>query len=70
MGAYFDLAAQLYGLPPPKRITRQQAEAQLSPTLLSFMSESRRLSNLRMKQELRLRLRYPDVSSGLMCSGA
>jgi hypothetical protein len=33
--------------------------------LLSFMSESRRLSNERLKRELRLRLHHPTVRSGL-----
>jgi hypothetical protein len=37
----------------------------LSPTLLSFMSESRRLKNDRLVRELRLRLRYPTVHEGL-----
>ena len=32
---------------------------------LSFMSESRRLDNTRLKRELRLVLRYPTVESGL-----
>ncbi len=66
MGAYFDLAAALCRLPPPPRITRAQAAGQLSPMLLSFMSESRRLDNRRLKAELRLRLRYPTVASGLL----
>jgi len=65
MGDYFDLAARLYGLPPPKRISRQEAKEQLSPMLLSFMSESRRMDNTRMKRELRLKLRYPTVDEGL-----
>lgn len=65
MGDYFDLAATLCGLPPPPRITRDEARVQLSPMLLSFMSESRRLANARLKQELRLRLRYPTVREGL-----
>jgi nucleoside-diphosphate-sugar epimerase len=65
MGAYFDLAAQLCGLPPPPRITREQAARELSPMLLSFMSESRRLANGRLKRELRLKLRYPTVREGL-----
>ena len=38
---------------------------QLSPVLLSFMSESRRIANRRMKMELGLRLRYPTVQQGL-----
>ncbi len=65
MGEYFDLAAALYGLPTPRRISREQARAELSPMLLSFMSESRRLDNRRMKKELRLKLRYPTVDVGL-----
>ena len=66
MGAYFDLAADLCRLPHPPRITRGQAAQQLSPMLLSFMSESRRLDNARLKRELRLRLRYPTVHEGLL----
>ncbi|MDO9436987.1 SDR family oxidoreductase [Hydrogenophaga sp.] len=65
MGDYFDLAADLYGLPRPPRLARDAAGDQLPLSLLSFMSESRRLSNLRMKHELRLRLRYPTVAQGL-----
>ena len=65
MGDYFDLAADLYGLPRPPRLARQEAAAQLPAMQLSFMSESRRLDNQRMKRELRLKLRYPTVSVGL-----
>ena len=65
MGEYFDLAADLCGLPRPPRISRAQAAAVLSPMQLSFMSESRRLDNRRLKRELRLRLRYPTVADGL-----
>jgi nucleoside-diphosphate-sugar epimerase len=66
MGDYFDLAADLCGLPRPRRIDLEQARAELSPMQLSFMGESRRLSNARLKRELRLRLRYPTVSQGLL----
>ena len=66
MGDYFDLAADLCHLPRPPRITRAEARLQLSPMLLSFMSESRRLANQRLKGELRLRLRYPTVREGLL----
>lgn len=65
MGEYFDLAADLCGLPRPPRLPREAAREQLSPMLMSFMSESRRLDNRRLKQELRLRLRYPTVEDGL-----
>ena len=65
MGDYFDLAADLYGLPRPPRIARGTAHTELPLMLLSFMAESRRLDNQRMKRELRLVLRHPTVASGL-----
>jgi nucleoside-diphosphate-sugar epimerase len=65
MGDYFDLAADLYGLPRPPRLPRALAQEQLPVMQLSFMSESRRMDNTRMKTELRLRLRYPSVIDGL-----
>jgi len=65
MGDYFDLAADLYGLPRPPRVSRGAAQDSLPVVLLSFMSESRRLDNRRMKTELRVRLRHPTVESGL-----
>lgn len=66
MGDYFDVAADLYGLPRPPRIPREGASAQLPVMLLSFMGESRRMVNRRMKEELRLRLRHSTVRSGLV----
>lgn len=65
MGDYYDLAADLYGLPRPPRVARADAVERLPLMLLSFMSESRRLRNERLKQELGLRLRHPTVASGL-----
>ena len=66
MGAYFDLAADLCGLPRPPRLSRADAALQLSPMQMSFMGESRRLLNHRLTQELRLQLRYPTVAEGLL----
>src|SRR5690606_19783147 len=65
MGDYFDLVADHFRLPRPRKITREQAQTILSPGMLSFMQESRRLKNVRMKQELRVRLRYPTVADCL-----
>jgi nucleoside-diphosphate-sugar epimerase len=65
MGDYFDTAAALYGLPPPPRISRIRAQLELGAMQLSFMSESRRMVNTRMKQELGLRLQFPTVIDGL-----
>jgi nucleoside-diphosphate-sugar epimerase len=65
MGEYFDLAADLYGLPRPPRVARSTAQDELPLMLLSFMGESRRLENARLKRELRMSLRYPTVDTGL-----
>ena len=65
MGDYFDMAAGLYGLAQPPRISRAQAQTELPAMQLSFMRESRRMVNTRMKRELRLQLRYPDTQAGL-----
>ena len=65
MGDYFDFAADLYALPRPPRIAPHQARQQLPLELLSFMGESRRLDNTRLKRELRMVLRYPTVERGL-----
>src|SRR5437868_5116560 len=51
-----------------RRVDRDEARTMLSPTQMSFMSESRRLRNDRLKKELRVRLRYPTVDSGLLPS--
>ena len=58
MGGWFDAVADAFRLPRPPRVSWEEAEGRLAPLLLSFMSESRRLSNARMKRELRVRLRY------------
>jgi len=68
MGDYFDFAADLYGLPRPPRIPRSTAHTELPLMLLSFMSESRQIDTTRMKKELRLKLRYPTVKTGLLAS--
>ena len=65
MGAYFEFVADRFGLPRPPRLGREQAVATLPAMQLSFMSESRRLDNTRLKCELGLRLRYPTIDQGL-----
>jgi nucleoside-diphosphate-sugar epimerase len=70
MGDWFDLVADRRGLARPPRISRAQAPDLIPAAQLSFMSESRRLVNRRMKQELGVRLRYPTVAHGLPAMAA
>jgi len=65
MAEYFDAVADACGMQRPLRLPRAELAGAVSPMLLSFMSESRRLSNTRLKNELGVRLRYPTVQAML-----
>lgn len=65
MGEYFDLVADRFGLPRPPRLPREQLRTAVSSTMYSFMTESRRLRNTRIKRELRVRLHHPTVADAL-----
>lgn len=61
MGDYFDAVADACGLARPPRLPRAELEKAVSPMMLSFMSESRRLCNRRIKDELKAKLDFPRV---------
>ena len=63
MGTHFDAVADAFGLPRAPRLSRADAARSLSPVQMSFLSESRRLDNRRLREELRLRLRYPTPAA-------
>lgn len=65
MGDWFDVVADHLGLPRPPRLPKEQVIAAVTPAMRTFLTESRRLSNRRVKGELRFRLRYPTVATGL-----
>jgi nucleoside-diphosphate-sugar epimerase len=65
MGAYFDLVADHFHLPRPPRVSRADAAATISPAMFSFMSESRRIGNARVKRELKVKLEYSSVGEFL-----
>lgn len=75
MGDWYDKLADAFALPRPQRVSRAEAQAVVPAVVLSFMNESRRLDNGRLKRELELRLRYPTVDAGIaaakenQCSG-
>ena len=65
MADWLDLVADRHALPRPPRLPRAEVKARVSPELYSFMCESRRLDNRRLKSVLRARLRYTTVYEGL-----
>jgi len=70
MGQWFDALADAHRLPRPPRVDWEEAETRIAPVLLSFMNESRRLSNDRLKRELRVRLAYATPQAMLDASAA
>jgi len=65
MGDYFDAVADAHHMARPPRLSRAVVQSQVSPMMWSFMNESRRLTNQRMKRELKVRLLYPTVADFL-----
>jgi nucleoside-diphosphate-sugar epimerase len=65
MADWFDFLAERHGLPRPPRVSREQAKNILPEAVYSFMSESRRLDNGKLKRELGIRLLFPTIREGL-----
>ena len=64
MGDYFDAVADVFQLPRPPRLSKKELASTLDPMMLSFMSESRRIKNHRLR-ELKFHLQYPTVDDYL-----
>jgi len=56
-------AAELLSLPPPPEVDFETAE--MTPMARSFYAESKRVRNDRIKEELGVKLLYPDYRTGL-----
>jgi nucleoside-diphosphate-sugar epimerase len=65
MTDYFFRVADAAGLPRPPTVARAEAEQVLSPGMLSFLADSRRMQNDKLLKQLGIRLQYPDLDSGL-----
>ena len=65
MSEYFTAVAKLYDLPLPQQLSRIEAEQRMNPLTLSFLKESRRMTNRKMLEKLEIKLRYPTLEEGL-----
>lgn len=68
MTHYFFQIADAAGLPRPPVIPLAEVAGQLSAGMQSYMQESRRLSNRRIREELGVHLAYPTLAEGLPAS--
>jgi len=60
--------AALAGLAPPPLIALAEAQGRISPGMLSFLVESRRVDNRRMREELGVEPRYARLDAGIVAS--
>ncbi|MBD1401394.1 SDR family oxidoreductase [Pelovirga terrestris] len=65
MSEYFTAVADLYDLPRPQQLTWDEAQQIMNPLTLSFLQESRRMTNRHMLEKLGIRLLYPTLEEGL-----
>ncbi len=65
MTAYFNQVADFAGLPRPPQISMAEAQGAMSAGMLSYLQESRRISNDKLLRELKMELRYPSLAAGL-----
>lgn len=65
MTDFFFRVADVLGIPRPPAITWEEARRRLGPGMLSYLAESKRIDNRRMREELGVELMYPDLASGL-----
>jgi nucleoside-diphosphate-sugar epimerase len=60
--------AALAGLPPPPQVSMEEARVSFDTVRLSFLEESRQVSNRRLLNDLKLQLKYPDFVDGIRAS--
>ena len=68
MTEYFLAVAELAGLPRPPLVSMEEARRVMTPLMLSYLGESRRMDNTRMLERLEVKLRYPTLAEGLPAS--
>jgi len=65
MNDYFMRVAEVMNLAAPPQISLQQAQAELSPGMLSYLAESKRISNEKLRRHFKTEFQYPDLKAGL-----
>jgi nucleoside-diphosphate-sugar epimerase len=65
MSHYFKAIASAVGLPQPPEVSLDEATRVMSAGMLSYLKESRRLDNRKLREQLGVELVYADLSAGL-----
>ncbi len=62
---YLQRVARIANLPAPPLVSRERAQAALSPAAWSFLAESRRVDNRRMRELIGVALEFHDLDRGI-----
>lgn len=65
---FLQVIAELAGLPSPELVTLAEARERVSPGMLAYLVESRRVATGRMREELGVAPRYATVAAGVAAS--
>jgi len=65
MSQYFNLVSDLLGLPSLPQIDMEEAKQLMNPMMLSYLTETRRMNNRKMLDQLGVALKYPTLEAGL-----
>jgi nucleoside-diphosphate-sugar epimerase len=65
MTDFFYRVADVRGIPRPPAVMMEEARRRLGEGMLSYLAESKRIDNRRMREELGVELMYPDLTAGL-----
>jgi nucleoside-diphosphate-sugar epimerase len=68
MTDYFMKVAAITGVAPPQVTSLTEAQRVASPALSAYFAESRRIRNAKLRTELGIELRYPNLDAGLAAS--
>lgn len=62
---YFIQVAKIFHLPAPEEIDWDQANKDISPAMMSYLQESKKIKIDKLLQQLEIQFKYPDLDSGL-----
>ncbi len=65
---YYFAVADLLGLPRPRAVTMPEARRVMSKEMVSYLTDSKRVDNRKMREELGVTLLYPTLEAGLAAS--
>jgi len=68
MTDYFNAITDLMNLPRLPQVSLDEARKVMSPLMLTYMTESRQISNRKMLEKLGITLKYPTMIEGLKAS--